>query len=772
MAGKTGSASGSKPKPAKAAAKADASPLKGFIRRSFRRLSWKWRLAVLAPTAVGALGLAGFAGMMLYYTVAFPDPLSLRQKERAPVVRILARDGAVLAERGMAHDYMPLDLLPRHVTAAVVATEDRRFHEHWGIDPSGLVRAAFANLRAGRVAQGGSTLTQQLAKNLFLSPERTMARKLEELLLALWLELRLSKRDILELYLNRVYFGGGAYGIEAAAQRYFDKSARGLTLAEAALVAGLLKAPSKYSPAASPGLSRTRGRVVLMKMRGAGVITQEQETRAARERIKFAALKPSRDGTGPEYAVDFALERLPPLLGSGHAEVVVETTIDASLQRRAQKIVQSEIARQGAALLATQAAVVVLDGEGGIRALVGGTSYQESQFNRATKARRQPGSAFKPFVYLTALEAGQTPDTTVYDLPLTVDGWAPRNDNGQYKGAMTLGAALRNSVNTVAVRLLLDSGAHRVAQAARRLGIRSELRERASLALGTSEVTLLELTGAYGVLAGGGASIETHIIRRVRMSSGRILYAREAPRSLQVVAPVHVAAMNGMLNAAIVHGTGRRAQLPRHRAAGKTGTTQDFRDAWFVGYTSHLTAGVWVGNDQGTSMNRVTGGSLPAEIWREVMMAGHEGRAPVALPGTMRVPDTIPAAEPHDQPAASAPAPAAKAPLAPLPPPGPPVIVAPALPSRQQASLPQPAREKPAAMPAAGPVLPKERIDEDFIARALAPQQSEPQQIARPAAPAIPPAGGAGFDVEEISKQLADEERTRPSGLMSLGARR
>ena len=614
----------------------------GLLRRMFFRLSWKWRIIVGLPALATITALPSLAALMVYYTVSFPHPLAMRNKERAPVVRILARDGSVLAERGAAHDYMPLDLLPRHVTGAVVATEDRRFFEHYGLDPAGLGRAFFANLRAGRFAQGGSTLTQQLAKNLFLTPERTLSRKVEELALALWLELRLSKPDILELYLNRVYFGGGAYGIEAASQRYFDKSARELTLSEAALIAGLLKAPSKYSPAVSPGAARARGRVVLGKMVEAGMISRADVAKALAERMVFADNKSQKDASGIEYAVDFVLERLPPLVGGGHAEVIVETTLDASLQRRANEIVAKSLARQGEALGVGQAAVVLLDNDGGIRALVGGRNYAESQFNRAVKARRQPGSAFKPFVYLAAIESGLTPDSATYDLPLAIDGWAPRNDNGQYVGAITLRRALAQSVNTVAVRLNQDAGRGRTISVARRLGIKSDLREEPSLALGTSEVSLLELTGAYGVFGNGGAAIEPHAIRRVRMSSGRVLFAREATRTAQVVDPVHVGAMNDMLNAALVSGTGRRAAIPLHPAAGKTGTSQDFRDAWFVGYTAHLTAGVWIGNDSGKAMNKAVGGGLPAEIWREIMTIAHEGKAPLMLPGTESRPASVP----------------------------------------------------------------------------------------------------------------------------------
>ena len=708
----------------------------GMLRRMFWRLSWKWRIVVGFPALAVAVALPCLAAMMIYYTVSFPHPLAMRNKERAPVVRILARDGSVLAERGAAHDYMPLDLLPRHVTGAVVATEDRRFFEHYGLDPAGLGRAFFANLRAGRFAQGGSTLTQQLAKNLFLTPERTLSRKVEELALALWLELRLSKPDILELYLNRVYFGGGAYGIEAASQRYFDKSARELTLGEAALIAGLLKAPSKYSPAVSPEAARARGRVVLAKMVDAGIISRADEAKAQAEHMVFAENKSQKDVSGIGYAVDFVLERLPPLVGSGHAEVIVETTLDAGLQRRASEIVAKALERQGQVLGVGQAAVVLLDNDGGIRALVGGRNYAESQFNRAVKARRQPGSAFKPFVYLAALESGMTPDSITYDLPLTIDGWAPRNDNGQYVGEITLRRALGQSVNTVAVRLNQDVGRGRTVSVARRLGIKSDLREEPSLPLGTSEVSLLELTGAYGVFGNGGTAIEPHAIRRVRMSSGRVLFAREATRTAQVVDPVHVGEINDMLNAALLNGTGRRAAIAMHPAAGKTGTSQDFRDALFVGFTAHLTAGVWIGNDSGKAMYKAVGGGLPAEIWREIMTAAHVGKAPLMLPGT----ESRPAAVPD-----------ATAPVA-----GRAEITShPENPQLRRAPMPENAvtrtGQAPERIKAVPPVAahPVEPIGADFIDQAL-----------------------AGADVAPSGEMLAanaEKKVERPKGMMSLG---
>ncbi|MFM9847608.1 MAG: transglycosylase domain-containing protein [Hyphomicrobiaceae bacterium] len=580
-------------------------------------------------------GLAGTIVLSLafiYYTVRFPDPSALRQRDKAPVVRVLAADGSLLAERGEAYDFVPFDLLPRHVINAVVATEDRRFFTHWGLDPIGIARAGFANLKAGRYAQGGSTLTQQLAKNLFLTSERSLRRKVEELMLALWLEVRLSKQDIAELYLNRVYFGGGAYGIEAASHRYFGKSARSLTVAESAVLAGLLKAPSRYSPANSPVLARARSQVVLKRMLDAGYITAADETAMLRRPVRFAMHANEREA-GAQYAVEFVLDRLPPVIGPNTGELVVETTIDTRLQRTAQAVVEQILATEGRAAGAQQAAVVVIDTEGRIRALVGGRSFADSQFNRAVRARRQPGSAFKPFVYLAALERGWTPDTLVQDAPITVAGWTPRNDSGTYQGVITLRTALAQSVNSVAVRLQQEVGTSRVISLAQRLGIASELRPSPSIALGTSEVSVLELTGAYGVLASGGLSVTPHAVRKVRTGSGAVVYARPATQPRMLVSPDHAGEISDMLHTVIVSGTGRRALLPRHPSAGKTGTTQEFRDAWFVGYTAQLAAGVWVGNDDGKPMNKVVGGGLPARIWREVMLAAHERLPPGGLLG-------------------------------------------------------------------------------------------------------------------------------------------
>ncbi len=722
------------------------------------RVSLRVRLLVGLPLLVMLVATILVSTALIHYTVRFPDPMALRKRDGAPIVRVLARDGTVLTERGQGGGFIPLDLMPRQLIDAVVATEDRRFFDHVGLDPFGLARAMFANLRAGRYAQGGSTLTQQLAKNLFLTSDRTMGRKVEELVLALWLEVRLSKQDILELYLNRVYFGGGAYGVEAASHRYFDKGARKLNLAEAAVLAGLLKAPSKYSPAASPGLARSRARSVLRKMRDAGLIDEAAEQRAAQMSVRFADPSAGREATGLEYAIEFVLERLPPLAGTGHREIIVETTFDAALQRHAQAVVERTLATEGIEAGAAQAAVMILDTDGGIRAMVGGRSFQQSQFNRAVKAQRQPGSAFKPVVYLTAVEQGATPDTMVLDMPLNIGGWTPRNEGGQHRGSITLRQALAHSVNTVAARLQQDAGTNRVIATARRLGIKSELRAGPSLALGASEVTLIELTGAYGVLASGGLSVEPHAIRKVRTSGKDVLYARPATRPRMIVAPDHVGSMSSMLNTAMISGTGRRAALPRFPAAGKTGTTQDFRDAWFVGYTAHLVGGVWVGNDGGEPMHRVTGGSLSATIWRDVMMEAHQRLLPTPLPGTEHVRPEAPQATAAGiaRAARVGPRQANPEPVTVLPK----VEAARTTPTPSAHRVAKQRRPEERVSPARPgrklrvPLQPRESIDADLIAKAAAPT---PQQQV-----------GSEFDKDGLQRALGG---TLPERRMGLGVR-
>jgi penicillin-binding protein 1A len=593
--------------------------------RPIRRASL--RILFTACTLVVFVLGAGF----LYFVSRLPDPILLTLDDRPPNLTILASDGTVLAERGLRRGYIRLDRLPAYLPQAVIATEDRRFYDHLGVDPVGLVRAGMRNLAAGSVVQGGSTITQQLAKNLFLKPDRTMARKLEEVMYAIWLERRFTKDEILELYLNRVYFGGGTYGVEAAARRYFGRSARSVTLTQAALLAGLLKAPSRYAPTRNVELATTRVDVVLDNMVDAGYLTATEAHAAAEQPLRLRAFG---DETGYPYAVDRVAETLPEVVGDNEGDLIVETTIDAGLQRTAQATLRQKLDEEGKALDVSEGAVVVLDPAGGIKALIGGHSYRSSPFDRAVKALRQPGSAFKPFVYLTALESGYTPDSMADDEPVAVDGWSPKNHTRTYRGEVTLRDSFAQSINTVAVKLADDVGRPEVVRTARRLGIHSELHDRPSLALGTAEVTPLELVAAYVPFANGGEGVIPHIIARVRNCHGKLLYEFKGSNLGRVVDEPHVAEMNDMMNATLVNGTGRQAALSDQIAGGKTGTSQSSRDAWFVGYTAHYVAGVWVGNDDGSKMRNVSGGTLPAHIWHDIMVYAHQGKPPLALPGT------------------------------------------------------------------------------------------------------------------------------------------
>lgn len=603
----------------------------GGFRGAWSRLSLKWRLVLAVPLAGLSLMVASLAAIMVYYTIAYPHPLAIRATDEAKI-RILGRDGSVIAERGGVSSYTPVSELPRYLQAAVVATEDRRFFDHVGLDPVGLVRAVFVNLRAARFVQGGSTLTQQLAKNLFLSPERTLSRKVEELALSLWLELRLSKSEILELYLNSVYFGAGAYGVEAASQKYFDRPARDLTLPQSAVIAGLLRAPSRYSPLRNPALARARGRIVIKAMRDAGYISPREAETALADRIVFSPGKSSATNVLANHAIDFVLDNLPPHGQRRPREIIIETTLDANLQRRAAELLRQTLERDGPALRAGEGAVVVLDHDGGIRAMVGGRDYAKSQFNRATSARRQPGSVFKPIVYVAALDDGLSPTSPVVDSAVSYDGWSPGNNSGRFVGLTDLRTAMAQSINTVAAALHMAATPARTIANARKMGIVSPLREDASLALGTSEVTPIEIAAAYTTLGNGGYAVVPHIIRRVRTGEGETLFTYPAPNRTPVISRRTVGEMNELLAAAVTDGTGKRAALGGYEVAGKTGTSQDYRDAWFAGYSSYLTAAVWIGNDNGAPMRKAVGGGLPADLWRRVMSAAHEGYAPLPLP--------------------------------------------------------------------------------------------------------------------------------------------
>ncbi|MEG6508336.1 PBP1A family penicillin-binding protein [Methyloligella sp. 2.7D] len=587
--------------------------------------------AIKLVVLVCLLGALAFGVVGIYLTSKLPDPVLLALDDRPPNVKVVAADGTVLAEKGLRRGHVSFAELPPHLIEAVIATEDRRFYSHFGIDPIGLARAAWVDIMAGAFVEGGSTITQQLAKNLFLKPDRTIARKLEEMIYAIWLEKRFDKEQILELYLNRVYFGGGAYGVEAASQRYFGKSARDLNLPESAMLAGLLKAPSTYAPTRSRALANSRLEIVLQNMVEAGFISQAEAKQAAAEPL---GLRAEGDQAGYPYIVDWVAELLPQYVGDSHGDLIVDTTIDSSLQKAAQTSLAERLEKEGKEKNASEGAIVVLSPTGAVQALVGGRSYQTSPYNRAVKAKRQPGSAFKPFVYLAAMEAGYSPDSIAYDSPVTVKGWTPKNYEKSYRGEVTLRQGLEHSINSVAVKLVAKIGAARVVNTAHRLGIESTLHMQPSIALGTAEVSLLELTAAYAPFSNGGMRAQVHVIQRIRNADGRTLYVWKESPAAPAVAPAQIGAMNDMLNAVVVSGTGKRAGIPSHVAGGKTGTTQDSRDAWFVGYTAHYLAGVWIGNDDNSPMKKVTGGTIPAEVWHDTMLTAHRDKVPYALPGT------------------------------------------------------------------------------------------------------------------------------------------
>ena len=570
-------------------------------------------------------------GVVIWVGAHLPAIQSLEIPKRPPTIQIVGLDGSVLATRGeMAGTNVSLKDLPPYLPKAFIAIEDRRFYSHYGVDPIGIARAAVANLLHRGVSQGGSTLTQQLAKNLFLTQERTITRKLQEVELALWLERKHSKNQILELYLNRVYFGSGAYGVEAAAQKYFGKSARNVTLAEAAMLAGLVKSPSRLAPNRNPEGAEQRAQIVLAAMADAKFITAAQ----AQASIGHPSynVKPAGAGT-VNYVADWIGEVLDDLVGQIDQSIVVETTIDPKLQSVAEAAIIDELAAKSVKFNVTQGALVAMTPNGAVRAMVGGRNYADSQFNRAVTAKRQPGSAFKPFVYLTALEAGLTPETIRQDAPLDLKGWRPENYTHEYFGAVTLTQALAMSLNTVAVRVGIEVGPKNVVRTAHRLGISSKLDANPSIALGTSEVSVTELVGAYAAFANGGQSVSPHVVTKIRtMEGNKLLYARQADPPNQVIDPRHVGMMNAMMQETIVSGTARKADIPGWTAAGKTGTSQDFRDAWFVGYTANLVTGVWLGNDDNSPTRKATGGGLPVEVWTRFMRVAHQGVPVAALP--------------------------------------------------------------------------------------------------------------------------------------------
>lgn len=590
------------------------------------------RKMVYAGLALCLSGVIVLGGGIAYYASLLPPLSQLTVPKRPPNIAILASDGSPLANRGETGGReVALGELPPVLPKAFVAIEDRRFYDHWGIDLMGLVRAAYRNLTHDGGLQGGSTLTQQLAKNLFLTQERTASRKIQEAILSLWLERSYSKDQILELYLNRVYFGAGAYGVEAAAQRYYGKSARNLSLPEAALLAGLVQSPSRLAPSRNREAAQARAERVIAAMKELGFITPDMARTALGAPAEL--VRPKAAGSA-NYAADYVMEALDDTVGAIDSDIVVSTTLEPALQAAAERVLVDELDAKGQKFNVSQGAFVAMRPDGAVTALVGGRNYETSQFNRATSARRQPGSSFKPFVYLTALERGLRPDTLRTDSPVNINGWRPENYDRGYRGPITLRNALALSLNTVAVKLTIEVGPQSVVQTAQRLGITSPLQADPTIALGTSEVTPLELVGAYATFANGGFGVVPYVITEVKAADGKQIFNRAAPDGPdRIIDPGTDAMMNAMMHNVFVIGTAQRARMPGWPMAGKSGTTNDYKDAWFVGFTGNLVAGVWLGNDDSTPTKGVSGGNLPTDIWHNFMKIALKDQKPVGLAG-------------------------------------------------------------------------------------------------------------------------------------------
>jgi penicillin-binding protein 1A len=598
-----------------------------------------WRRIPIEILSEGAtLGTGGLVVLLALAVPAFRDTSDedwLKKSELA--VTFLDRYGNEIGSRGIRHnDSVPLEQFPDHLIKAVLATEDRRFYEHFGIDIPGLGRALSANARAGGVVQGGSSISQQLAKNLFLNNERTLERKINEAFLSLWLEARLSKNEILKLYLDRAYMGGGTFGVDAAAQYYFGKSARDVNLAEAAMLAGLFKAPTRFAPHVNLPAARARANVVLDNLVDAGFMTEGQVFGARRNP---ATPIDRRDDHAPNYYLDYAFDEMKKLVNTFPKSItervfVVRTAVDVGVQRTAESAIENSLRQYGHEYRASQAATVVMDVDGGVRAIVGGRDYGQSQFNRATDALRQPGSSFKPYVYATALAHGFKPTSIVVDGPVCIGNWCPHNYSGGFSGSMTLTQALIRSINTIAVKLSIaigggnpKKGRAEIVKLARAMGLRTPLPDTPSLPIGADEVTVVDHVGAYGTFPNLGKAVTPHAALEVRTGAGDLVWRwdRDGKKPRQVMKPEVAQNMIFMMNKVVEEGTGKRAQLDGVKAAGKTGTTNAYRDAWFMGYTGNFVCGVWFGNDDYTPTNRMTGGSLPAMTWHEIMAYAHQG---------------------------------------------------------------------------------------------------------------------------------------------------
>ncbi len=564
--------------------------------------------------------------MILFLSIAvtwsllnLPETESI-QISRQPSITFLDKQGRIIASYGDIYGQtIQFKNLPKNLINAVIVTEDQSFFSHFGVDPKGIARAVYVNLKAGKIVQGGSTITQQLAKNLFLTPERSFTRKLHELILSFWLEMRFSKEQILSIYLNRVYLGSGTYGVQAASEKYFNKKVEELNLYECALIASLLKAPSRYNPIANQKLSRVRTSKVLENMAKNKLISLKSVSDAKLSNKKYDKFTSAPKST--RYFVDWLLPRVKLYLGEINEDLIVRTTLDVKLQGIAEESVNNVTEKFKSA---DQSALVTLGMNGGVLAMIGGRDYGDSQFNRVTQAQRQPGSAFKIFVYLAGILSGYSPSDLIVDSEIDINGWSPQNYKKEYKGEVSLNEAFSKSINTVAVKLSEGIGRENVIKMARAMGVNSPILNSPSLALGTSEVNLLELTSAYNILANNGNGVFVHGIRSIENTSGKVLFMREGQGPGKILDDTVVSIMTKMMESTIESGTGRKAKINRP-AAGKTGTSQSLRDAWFIGFTSDLVVGVWFGNDDDSPMENITGGTAPAILWSNFMKKAHSG---------------------------------------------------------------------------------------------------------------------------------------------------
>jgi len=622
----------------------------------FHIAGWK-KIAVELACESLTIAIAGGCLMMFLAQPAFRETSDedwLKKQDLA--VTFLDRYGQEVGRRGIKHDdSVSFDQLPQYLIEAVLSTEDRRFFDHWGVDIIGTARALMVNANSHTIVQGGSSITQQLAKNLFLSNERTIERKIKEAFLAVWLEFHLTKRQILSLYLDRVYMGGGTFGVQAASQFYFGKSVRDLSLAEAAMLAGLFKAPTKYAPHVNLPAARARANDVLKGMVDAGYLTEGQIYAA--QRNPATPVDRKRESS-PDWYLDWAFEEIKKLedqkkLGDDRV-LTVRTGLDVGLQKQAETVIEDQLRENGASYHAKQSAAVIMEPNGAVRAIVGGRDYGASQFNRATEAMRQPGSSFKPFVYLTALMTGKfKPTTIVIDAPVCIGNWCPKNYGGSYKGALPMVSALAHSLNTVAVRLSISIGESdsqpghnnayeaakrgraKIVETARKMGISTPLPDTVSLPIGADEVTVIDMASAYSTFANGGKRAPAYAATEIYNSHNELIYKHDRDEPLkQIIPAANIIDMVSMMKQVVEAGTARRAHLDNTEVAGKTGTTNGYKDAWFIGYTGNYVGAVWYGNDNDTPMNNMTGGSLPAATWHDIMAYAHQGIVLKPLPGT------------------------------------------------------------------------------------------------------------------------------------------